>query len=226
MDRSRRYKSWAGLLAISIIFSSTFVLQGANSTANANALGAASVQHPPSMENKRRTFPIIDEAATILGLQSEKIKKSLNEGKSLLDLAVEQGLSEADFTKRLFAIRMLKVNEAVSSGKITQEKADHIKAKMQEHITFMIRSKNLLELHSKDHNKPFQHEAREMMSPEKLAAIIGISEDKLVEQLKSGKSITEIAQAHGMSKQQLVTKIKEKLTPFLEKAVDHKANQG
>ncbi|CAK4814580.1 unnamed protein product [Aphanomyces euteiches] len=124
------------------------------------------------------------------------------------------------------AVRVLKVDEAVKSGTITQEKADHIKAKMQEHITFMIRSKNLLELHAKDHKKPLQNEARQMMSPAKLATIIGISQDKLVEQLKAGKSITEIAAANGMSKEQLITKIKDKMTPFLEKAVDHKAKES
>jgi hypothetical protein len=223
MDNSRRNKLRAGLLAISIILSSTVLVHSTSSTAHANGLGAASAQASPTKDNKRRSFPIIDEAATILGLQTERIKQSLNEGKSLLDLATEQGLSEADFTSRLLALRILKVDEAVKLGKITQEKASQIKAKMQEHITFMIRSKNLLELHAKDHIKPFQHEAKQMMSPEKLAEIIGISEDKLIEQLKAGKSITEIAQARGINKQQLVTKIKDKLTPFLEKAVDHKA---
>jgi hypothetical protein len=62
-----------------------------------------------------------------------------------------------------------------------------------------------------------------MMSPEKLAAIIGIPEEKLVEQLKAGKSITEIAEAQGMNKQQLVAKIKDNLTPYLNKALDHKS---
>ncbi|QGQ96992.1 hypothetical protein EHS13_19920 [Paenibacillus psychroresistens] len=225
MDSSRRNKIWASFLALSIILSSTIIVQGTSSTAMADGLGlgASRTQAAPTKEIKRRSFPIIEESATILGLQSDKIKQSLKEGKSLLDLAVEQGLSETDFTSRLLALRILKVDEAVRSGTITQEKADHIKAKMQEHITFMIRSKHLLELHAKDHKKPFQHEARQMMSPEKLATIIGIPQEKLVEQLKAGKSITEIAAANGISKDQLIIKIKDKMTPFLEKAVDHKA---
>ncbi|MEX2460880.1 MAG: hypothetical protein WD469_06210 [Paenibacillaceae bacterium] len=222
MDRLNRNKLWAGLLAISIILSSSVLVQGTSSTAYANRLEDSSAQAAPTKENKCRSFPIIDETAAILGLQSDKIKQSLKEGKSLLDLATEQGLSEADFTSRLLALRILKVDEAVKSGKISQEKADQVKAKMQEHITFMIRSKNLLELHAKDHKKSFNQEAKQMMSPKKLAAIIGISEEKLVEQLKAGKSITEIAKAHGISKQELVTKIKDDLTPFLDKAVDHK----
>jgi uncharacterized protein YidB (DUF937 family) len=222
MDNIRGNKIWVGLLAISIILSSSILVHSTSNTAYASGVEAPNTQAAPNKENKRRAFPIIEEAATILGLQSDKIKQSLGQGKSLVDLAKEQGLSEADFTNRLLAIRVLKVDEAVKSGKIPQEKADHVKAKMQQHITFMINSKNLLELQAKDHKKQFRHEAKQMMSPEKLAAIIGIPEDKLVEQLKAGKSITEIAEAHGMNKEQLVAKIKESLTPFLEKAVDHK----
>lgn len=222
MDNIRRNKLWVGLLAISIILSSSGLIHSTSNTAYANGIGAPNTLAAPNKENKRRAFPIIDEAATILGLQTDNIKTALAQGKSLVDLAKEQGLSEVDFTNRLLALRVLKVDEDVKSGKIPQEKADHVKAKMQQHITFMINSKNLLEMQTKDHKNQFKHEAKQMMSPQKLAAIIGISEDKLVEQLKAGKSITEIAEAHGINKEQLVAKIKENLTPFLERAVDHK----
>jgi hypothetical protein len=222
VDSIRRSKLWAGLLAISLIISSTGVVHGTSLTAHAMGLGANNAQAVPSNENKRRQFPIVDEATEILGLQADKVKQSLKDGKSLLDLAKEQGLSETDFTNRLLAVRNSKVDEALKSGKITKEKADKVKAKMQEHIFFMIHSKNLQELQSKDHKKSSQFDERRMMSPEKLAAIIGIPEEKLVEQLKSGKSITEIAEAQGMNKQQLVAKIKDNLTPYLNKALDHK----
>jgi plasmid maintenance system antidote protein VapI len=223
VDNIRRSKLWAGILAISLLISSTGFVHGTSFTAHALGLGTSRAQAMPSNENKRRHFPIVEEAAEILGLQTDKVRQSLKDGKSLLDLAKEQGLSEADFTSRLLAVRNSKVDEALKSGKITKEKADKVKAKMQEHISFMINSRNLQELHSKDQKKSSQHEERRMMSPEKLAAIIGIPEDKLVEQLKAGKSITEIAEAQGMTKQQLVAKIKDNLTPYLNKALDHKS---
>jgi DNA-binding CsgD family transcriptional regulator len=223
MDSSRRSKLWAGLFAISLILSSTVVTQGTSSIALAKGLGTSSSLKMPSNDHERKAFPIIEEAATILGLQADKIKQSLSEGKSLLDIAKEQSMSEADFSNRLLAVRTSKVDEAVKAGKITQEKADHVKARMQEHISFMIHSKNLQDLHSMDQKKRFSNEAKQMMSPAKLSLILGIPEDKLVEQLKAGKSIAEIAQAQGISKQQLIDKIKEQLTPFLEKAVDHKS---
>jgi uncharacterized protein YidB (DUF937 family) len=223
VDSVRRSKLWAGLLAISLMLSSTGLVHGTSFTAHARGLGTNSAQTVPSNDNKRRHFPIVDEATEILGLQADKVQQSLKDGKSLLDLAKEQGMSEEDLTSRLLAVRNSKVDEAVKSGKITKEKADTVKAKMQEHISFMIHSKNLQRLRSNEERKSFQHDERRMMSPEKLAAIIGIPEEKLVEQLKAGKSITEIAEAQGINKQQLVAKIKDNLTPYLNKAVDHKS---
>jgi hypothetical protein len=223
VDSVRRSKLWAGLLAISLMISSTGVVHGTSFTAHALGLRTTNAQAAPSNDNKRRHFPIVEEAAEILGLQVDKVKQSLRDGKSLLDLAKEQGLSEADFTNRLLAVRNTKIDEAIKSGNITKEKADKVKAKMQEHISFMIHSKNLQEYHSRDDKKSSQLDERRMMSPGKLAAIIGIPEDRLVEQLKAGKSITEIAEAQGMTKQQLIAKIKDNLTPYLDKALDHKS---
>ncbi|MDB5052587.1 MAG: hypothetical protein JWM44_637 [Bacilli bacterium] len=213
-------KCWISLLTISLIMVSS-VISGAGSTVHANAPGTASTHYHPK-DDKQKPMPIIDEAASVLGISAEKLTQSLSGGKSLLDVAKEQGISEVDFSNKLLARRIMKVDEAVKAGKITKEKADHIKAKMQEHISFMITSKNLKELQARGHRKEHHHEANQTMSPERMAALIGISEDKFVEQLKSGKSIAEIAQTHGINKQQLISKIKDQLTPYLEKAIEYK----
>jgi hypothetical protein len=101
MDSSRRSKLWAGLLAISLILSSTAVTLGTSSIALAEGLGTSNSHALPTKDHKRRNFPIIEEAAVILGLQTDKIKQSLSEGKSLLDIAKEQSMNEVDLTKRL-----------------------------------------------------------------------------------------------------------------------------
>jgi hypothetical protein len=224
MDISSRKKLWVGLLAISLILSSSMV-NGINSRAHAQALETnAGAQEHPANDSQSRPFPILEEASAILGVTEGKLKQSLTEGKSLLDVAKEQGVSEAGLTSKLLVVRSNKIDEAVKSGKITKEKAGLIKAKMQEHISYMIRSKDLQQLQGRGHGKQYNHEVRQMMSPDKLAALIGISEDKLIAQLKTGKSIAEIAQAQGINKQQLISKIKDQLTPYLEKAVEHKTS--
>ena len=49
-----------------------------------------------------------------------------------------------------------------------------------------------------------------------------MTKEELRRQLHAGKSLAEIAQAKGISKDKLVVSIKDQLTPSIEKWVDHK----
>jgi len=218
MDIFTQKKLWVSLIALSLILGGN--VAGTEFTAHAQSLNSSSsAAHHPHL-NKRRPFPIINEAAPLLGLTVEELTEQLSEGKSILDIAKIQGVSEAALMGKLLTLRSQKIDQAVKAGKITQTKADQIKARMEQHLSYMLNSKHLLELQSKGHLDN-HNESRKILSPEKLASLIGISEDQLIEQLKSGKSIAEIAGAQGISKQQLLTLIKDQLTPYLEKAIEH-----
>jgi len=52
---------------------------------------------------------------------------------------------------------------------------------------------------------------------------LGMSEQELANQLRSGKSLAEIAQARGISREQLISKIKEQMTPMIERMIDKKS---
>jgi hypothetical protein len=164
-------------------------------------------------------FPVIEEAASIIGTDKETLKKSLKQGKSIVDVAREKGISEADLTAKLLELRRTSIDEAVKAGKIDANRADKMKQKMAEHLKLMLNEKDLLDRH--DHHMRDGHHGMRP-DPAKLAETLGLSKDELVTQLKAGKSLTEIAAAKGISKEQLIGKIKEQLTPSIEKMVDRK----
>ncbi|MCR8633550.1 hypothetical protein [Paenibacillus radicis (ex Xue et al. 2023)] len=161
-------------------------------------------------------MPIIDEASVILGIDKDTLKTALKE-KTLVDIAKEKGISEADLIAKLKAARNQKIDEAVQAGKLAADKAEKIKAGMEKHLKFMVNHKDLdfSHKHGKNHKSM-------MPAPDKLSALLGITEDELHTQLKEGKSLTEIAQAKGISKDQLIEKIKNEMTPWIEKMADHK----
>lgn len=69
----------------------------------------------------------------------------------------------------------------------------------------------------------FHHKHRFMMVGfEKMAEMLGVTEEQLKTELKAGKSLAEIAQSQGISKEELVNKIKAELTPKLERWVEWK----
>lgn len=170
-------------------------------------------------------YALIEEAAKILGMEQDQLKKELAAGKSISEVAADKGVSEAVLTEKLLAVRTAKLEEAVQAGKITKERADTIRSKLSAHIGSKLNQKGWkadggFEGHGR-HNKK-RGGLLSQVGPDKMAEIIGISKDQLVQELKAGKSLSEIAQSKGMSKDELVAKIKEALTPVLEQAVDRK----
>lgn len=161
-----------------------------------------------------RSFPIFEEAAGIIGVKPDELKKEVAQGKSIADVAKAKGVSEETLLKKLIAIRSSKLDEAVRAGKLPADKAARIKQSMSEHLKFMLNKKGL-----SDHHWHAQHMP---LNPDKLAAMLGISREELAKELKSGKSLAEIAQSKGISRDQLIAKIKDELTPMIERNIDSK----
>ena len=166
-----------------------------------------------------RKWPIVEESASLLGIDKDAMVKSLKDGKSIVQVAAEKGMSEADLTAKLQQMRTSKIEAAVKDGKLTAEQGEHMKQKLGEHLKFILNEKNLFE-HADGRGKWHKHGLKP--DPEKLAKSLGMSMDEMRAQLKAGKSLTEIAQSKGISKDKLVATIKEQLTPSIEKMVDRK----
>lgn len=173
-----------------------------------------------SMHDK--SMPIFEEAAAILGMDKETLKKSLKD-KTLVQLAAEKKISEADLIAKLQAERTKKIDEALASGKLTAEKAEKLKQNMGEHLKFMVNHKLTGEGKKRMHGG--KHHIM-MPAKDKLAGILGMTEDELKEELRAGKSLTEIAQSKGITKEQLIGKIKDEMTPWIENMVERKHSTG
>jgi hypothetical protein len=107
-------------------------------------------------KQRHRGFFLIEDAATIIGIDKGELLKELESGKSIVEVASAKGIQEADLTSRLLAIRLQKIDEAVKSGKWTQEKADRIKEKLPDHLKMMVNNKNW-----KDWHKGKEHKGKE-----------------------------------------------------------------
>lgn len=169
-------------------------------------------------DNKRselKRMPILEEAAAILGMEKTALAEALKD-KTLVDIAKEKGISEADLIAKLKAERIKKIDAAVKEGKLQADKADKIKDGMEKHLAFMVNHKGGFD---REHHG-MKHKM--LPAPDKLASILGITEEQLKAQLKEGKSLADIAAAQGMTKDQLIGKVKDELTPWIEKMVEHK----
>ncbi|KZE76332.1 hypothetical protein AV654_22955 [Paenibacillus elgii] len=165
-------------------------------------------------------MPIFEEAAAILGTDKASLIASLKD-KTLVQLAADKNMSEADFVAKLQAARSKTIDEAAASGKLTAEQAEKFKSRMADHL------KKIVNRTFDGNGRYGIHAGKKHLgiAPDKLASLLGITEDQLKTELKSGKSLTDIAQSKGISKAQLVGKIKDEMTPWIENMVDRKPSQ-
>ena len=81
----------------------------------------------------RGTMPAL--LAEELGMTVEELSAALAEGKTVAEIAAEQGVGLADLVAALVAPRAEVLNQAVADGRMTQEQADWMLEEMTEHLT-------------------------------------------------------------------------------------------
>jgi len=69
---------------------------------------------------------VLQSAAGVLGMEVSQLKGQLNSGKSLAQVAQEQGMSVEDFKAALIAAVDADLQAKVDEGKLTQEQKDRL----------------------------------------------------------------------------------------------------
>ncbi|GAA3407224.1 hypothetical protein ACFFNY_00570 [Paenibacillus hodogayensis] len=95
-------------------------------------------KHSPEGKHPHKRFFLFEDAASIIGIDQTELKKQLEGGQSLAQIAKAKGIAEEDLINRLLAIRLQKIDEAVKSGQLPQERADHIKEKLPAHLKMLV----------------------------------------------------------------------------------------
>lgn len=232
MNQNKTKSFLLSSLALSVLLSGSMVYNTTNATASEqlktkhpfehqmlNTIGHSHAKDRDHFsELSQKHMPLFEEAASILGINSDALLKAMREGSSIMDIAKEKGISEQELTDKLMMIRTKKLDDAVKSGKLSEEKSIEIQKRMSDHLKLMLHRKMKRHVMGNLHHQL-------QTDPDRIAAVIGISSDELMQELRSGKSITEIAAEHGLSKKQLIVKMTEMISPLIEDLVDSKINK-
>ncbi|OPH59337.1 hypothetical protein BC351_20730 [Paenibacillus ferrarius] len=173
---------------------------------------------------------LIEQTATILGVEQSVVQDAVKSGKTLAAFAVEKGITEADYVAKLAAAETTSINAEVTAGKLTQDQADKMLSGLSERITKQVEStrpEGGPEGRGGGHGGP----GGQFGNPELLTTILGVTQDELRTELEAGKSIVDIATAKGISEDDLISKIKDGMTDSIKKQVeqkgtDHKRPEG
>jgi hypothetical protein len=165
----------------------------------------------------------LEGAAAYLGLSEEQLAHELEGGKSLADVATAQGKSVDGLKQALLAAAKTGLDRAVADGDLTAEEAQAILSKLSAHIDDLVNGKGgiTVRVEAKGAGPDIA-----LGEPFKTAAdYLGLSVDELTQELRAGKSLAEIASAHGKSVSDLKQALIQAATADLEKAVDKLVNE-
>ena len=82
--------------------------------------------------------PGFEAAAKVLGVSTDDLAAALKDGKSMADVAKEKGVDVQKVIDALVKEAQTRLDQAVTDGKLTQEKADAAKATVTERVTAMV----------------------------------------------------------------------------------------
>ncbi|MBI2861405.1 MAG: hypothetical protein HYX89_01150 [Chloroflexi bacterium] len=161
-------------------------------------------------------------AAQTLGMSVDDLQAQLQQGKSIADVAKEKGVDPQRIIDARVAKARDNVNQMVKDGKLTQAQADQAIQNLPDQVKRQVEAKGT--------GVAAPRGLGGMMLPvpglwDDAAQFLGISRDDLNAQLQGGKSLVEIAQARGKSKQDLINFLVGKAKERLQQRVDQLTQQ-
>ncbi|MGG1518062.1 hypothetical protein ABE504_21775 [Paenibacillus oryzisoli] len=168
-----------------------------------------------------------NELATLLGMTQEELTAERKAGKSLAEIAQAKGVSEDTLVAKLTEAETKKLDDAVAAGKLKQEQADKMKTGIADRWKKLVEAKPGT-VDGRKGPAPAFGKGGSMAGfgtwgdPHELATILGMTDEELAAERKAGKSLAEIAQAKGISEDELIAKLKDSMTAQLKSFVERK----
>ncbi len=161
-----------------------------------------------------------DAVTNTLGVTGDELRQAMQDGKSLADVAEEQGVAVSDLTAAITEATEARLDEAVAEGKIDEERADNMSAQLSERVDQMMTATvdDLGKRHKSAHRAAHRGADRGEHT-EELAEFFGLSVDELQESRTEGQTLAELAEAQGIAEDDLVAFILNGLQERVDEAV-------
>ena len=176
-------------------------------------------ERSPRDKKHKKGFHMLGEIFEDLGLEREVVKAGAEAGQSLNELAEANGISSQAVIEAVTNAFTERLNNAVSEGKISGEKALEMAAELQEKAEEFVNSpigegKDDKERSPRDkkHKKGF-HMLGEIFED------LGLEREVVKAGAEAGQSLNELAEANGISSQAVIEAVTNAFTERLNNAV-------
>jgi len=152
-----------------------------------------------------------------LGLSAEEIRDGLVEGKTLAELAEEQGVSAEDLTAALVAAATEHIDQAVADGELDADEAEERKAGLEERITDLI---NRTPPEGLGDGPGLRGRFGPPPGLEVAEEVLGLSAEEIRDGLAEGKTLAELAEEQGVPVDELADALAAQAIERLDQAVE------
>jgi hypothetical protein len=143
--------------------------------------------------------PLAAAAAAYLGLDQATLTADLKAGQSLAQVATSKGKTVDGLVAALIAPAKLKLDAAVAAGRLTADREAKILARLQAATTKLV---NATPKAKKPHQRHVRVAVGAILRP--VLSYLGLDFKSLAAQLRSGKSLADVAVAQGKTSVGLV----------------------
>lgn len=163
-----------------------------------------------------------ERVAEIIGIEPETLRRALEDGQTLSEIAAAHGLERQELIDALLAEVETYLNLATQSGVFDPEQLAFVQGWLQDGLGLLV-----------DHPLPVgeewetlpRHSWHELLDaedfdlPERLADLMGLTLDELAGAVMDGRSLAEIAQANGVEPEAVVDWLVAEAEAELDEAV-------
>ena len=161
-----------------------------------------------------------DVVTETLGMTGEELRSALSEGKSLADIAVEQGVPVEDLTAALVGAAEERIDQAVAAGNLDEERGEKIKAELAERIDEHVNRVHDGSTGPRGEGHWHRH-GKHGHGAQAVAEFLGMTTEELRAAHEDGQTLAEIAQSQGVSEDELVDFLLSKLQDRLDMAAEN-----
>lgn len=196
----------------------------ASGSASTPASGDVNAQATNPVADANRPSPIAD-AAEALGMTEAELTTELQSGKSIADIAKAKNVDLDTVIAALTAGFKAHLDEEVASGEHTQAEADAKLAEFKTRVTTMVNTAGLPQRGGKggpEGHGPMGGKGGAKFATASLATTLKLTETELQTQLKSGKTLKQIADAQNVD----IADVKATLTSDFKAHLDEEVKSG
>ncbi len=154
-----------------------------------------------------------------LGLSTDEIREGFEEGKTLADMAAEQGVDVEDLKAAMVSAATERINAAVEAERIDADEAAEKLAEIEASIDERLNT--VPDLSEREGKGRGHRHGQRGASLEALEETLGLSGEEIRAELEAGNTLADVAEAQGVSVEDLADQLIANMEERLDQAVEN-----